>query len=68
MHGRGKIMMAMLAALALVALVRHPTADIKIMTHDAGDPAPHQMQAAIDMGLFAIKLLVTWTAGHLAPR
>lgn len=61
-------MMAIVAALALVAVVRHPTADIQILTHDAGDPAPHRIQAALDLGVVAIKLLVTWTADHLANR
>lgn len=61
-------MAAMLAACALAALVRHPTADIRILTHDAGDPAPHRMQAAIDVGLFAVNLLVTWTAGRFTGR
>jgi len=55
-------------ALALVALVRHPTADITIMAHQAGDPAPRHFRAALDMGVFAVRLLVTWTTGHLADR
>lgn len=48
--------------LALVAVARHPTANIEILTHQANDPAPHRMQAAIDLGVVAVKFLLTWTA------
>ncbi len=55
-----------LAGLALVALtVRHPTADIRIMTHEASDPSPHRMQAAFDLGLVGVSVLYTWTVNRL---
>jgi hypothetical protein len=54
------------ATLALVAAARHPTADIEILTHQAGDPAPHKVQAAVDLGIVAVKFLLTWTAGRVA--
>ena len=54
------------AALALVAVARHPTADIEILTHQSSDPAPHRIQAAVDLGVVAIKFLLTWTAGRVA--
>lgn len=48
-----------LAALAL--LFQHPRADIRILTHDAADTAPARIQTAIDLGVLAISVLVTWT-------
>ena len=54
------------AMLAIVAAARHPTADIEILTHQAGDPAPHKVQAAVDLGIVAVKFLLTWTAGRVA--
>jgi hypothetical protein len=60
---KGRIMLAGAAALALFALVSpHNRADIRILTHDKGDLSPHKLQAAIDLGLVAISVLVTWTA------
>jgi hypothetical protein len=52
------------ALLVLVAVVRHPTADIEILTHRDGDPTPHRIQAAVDLGVVAIKFLLTWTSGN----
>ena len=53
-------------ALALIAVAaRHPTADITVLTHDAGDLAPHRVQAAIDLGMVGVNVLVTWTAHQL---
>ncbi|URW76061.1 hypothetical protein M9980_02175 [Sphingomonas donggukensis] len=50
------------AALALIALTPHPTADIRIETHDIADVAPRRFQAAVDLGVMAVKVLVTWSA------
>jgi len=44
------------------AVQRHPTADIRVLTHDAADPMPHQVGAALDFGLLGISVLYTWTA------
>ena len=55
-----------LALLAAVAAARRPSADIEILTHRAGDPAPHKVQAAIDLGVVAIRFVLTWTAGRVA--
>ncbi|WP_019517372.1 hypothetical protein [Sphingomonas sp. Mn802worker] len=52
------------AVLALVAL-RHPSADLKIMTHEARDTAPHRIQAAIDLGLVGVSVLYTWSAPRI---
>ena len=56
-----------MAAVALLGLtaVRHPTADIRVFTHDAADPAPHRMQAAVDLGLVGVSVLYTWTVKRL---
>lgn len=51
-----------------VMLVRHPTADVRIITHDIADPAPRKIEAALDLGVFAVSLLVTWTARTMAIR
>lgn len=62
---RRRLAVGVVAALALVAAARHPTASITVLTHDAGDVAPHKMQAAVDLGLVGVNLLVTWTAHQL---
>jgi hypothetical protein len=61
MTDRRKLAMAALAGLAIVA-VRHPSPDIRLLTHDIGDPRPHRVQAAIDLGLVGVSILYTWTA------
>lgn len=61
MTDRGKLAIATLAALAIVA-ARHPSPNIRLITHDIGDPSPHRMQAAIDLGLVGVSILYTWTA------
>ncbi len=60
-----RIMIGIFAALALITVARHPTADIQILTHDAADPTPRRVQAAIDLGLVGVSVLVTWTGEHL---
>jgi hypothetical protein len=61
-----RITIGIVAALALISIVRHPSADIQILTHDATDHAPHQVKAALDLGLVAISVLVTWTGTHIS--
>ena len=61
MRRRRTITAAIVVLLALAAFVRHPTADIEIRTHRANDPAPHRVEAAVDLGVFALKFLLTWT-------
>lgn len=54
------------AGLALVAVAqRHPTADFRLLTHDAADPAPRRMQAAVDLGLVGVSVLYTWTVRRI---
>lgn len=61
-----RIMVGLIALVALIAAARHPTADIRILTHDVTDPAPHRVKAAIDLGLVGLTVLVTWTGRHLS--
>ena len=61
-----RIMLGIVAALALVVAVRHPSADIRILTHDAADPMPHRIKAALDLGVVGISVLVTWTGKHIS--
>ena len=53
------------AALLLLAM-RHPSADFELITHDPGDPAPHRVQAAVDLGLIGVSVLYTWTVKRLS--
>ncbi len=64
MRNRRPVLAVAAVLLAFVAL-RHPTADIRLITHDRADPAPHRMQAAIDLGLIGISVLYTWTVDRL---
>ncbi|MDR6113617.1 MULTISPECIES: hypothetical protein [unclassified Sphingomonas] len=60
-----RIVMGM-AVLALVALAyRHPTADIRLITHDLTDRSPRRVQAAVDLGLLSVSFLYTWTVDRL---
>jgi len=61
MTERRKLAIVVLAMLGIVA-VRHPTPNISLLTHDIGDPRPHRVQAAIDLGLVGVSVLYTWTA------
>ncbi|WP_322965895.1 hypothetical protein [Sphingomonas fuzhouensis] len=52
--------------LALVVLAwRHPTADVRLITHDLTDRSPRRVQAAVDLGLFGVSFLYTWTVNRL---
>jgi len=64
-HNR-RFALGLAAAALLILAARHPSASINILTHDQSDRAPHRMQAALDTGLFAISLLITWTANSIA--
>jgi hypothetical protein len=68
MRRRRSIVVALAGLFALVAVARHPTADIAILTHDATDPAPHRVQAAVDLGVVAVKFLLTWTTRGIAGQ
>lgn len=53
------------AALLLLLAARHPSADIRILTHDSADLSPHRIQAMVDIGVIAVNVLVTWSAEKL---
>lgn len=64
---RNRRIVVAIGALALVTMaVRHPTATFQFIGHDASDPAPHRFQAAVDTGLMAVSIIVTWTGKHLS--
>jgi hypothetical protein len=58
-HRRTGLIIA--AAALLIMAARHPSADLRILTHDRGDNAPHSFRAALDLGLMAVSVLITWT-------
>ncbi|MGE7207542.1 hypothetical protein ACQKJZ_17960 [Sphingomonas sp. NPDC019816] len=58
--------MVVAGVLALVALgQRHPIADIRLVTHDLTDRSPRRVQAAVDLGVFGVSFLYTWTVRRL---
>jgi len=63
---RRRIILVFGLLMLAVMLVRHPTANIRIVTHDIGDPTPRKIEAAVDTGVFALSVLVTWTARSMA--
>ncbi len=66
MRTERKRAVALLAGTALIALVaKHPTADIRLLTHDRTDPSPHVMRAALDLGVVGVSVLYTWTVDRL---
>lgn len=62
----GRRFMASVAVLAVLTLaIRHPTADVRLLTHEATDPSPHRLQAAFDFGLVGVSIVYTWTVRQL---
>jgi hypothetical protein len=61
-----RMVVAIVAGVALLSVaVRHPTADIRLITHEPSDPSPRRMEAAIDFGLAGVSVLYTWTVRRL---
>lgn len=60
-----RVLLGVTAVALLCLAARHPTADIRVMTHDSTDPSPHRMQAAVDLGLVGVSVLYTWTVKRL---
>ncbi|MDO7842537.1 hypothetical protein [Sphingomonas immobilis] len=54
------------AALLLIAGVRHPSMDLRVITHDAADLSPHKVQAAVELGIASVSVLITWTSKKFA--
>lgn len=62
MQRRRTILIAAVAALGLIAFASPGhRADIRILTHRAGDLDPQRAQAVVDLGLASISVLVTWS-------
>ncbi len=62
--------LSFLAAIALIAILvvatPRPHADIRLLTHEAGDMTPKKVQAALDLGVIVVDFLYTWTSRTLA--
>ena len=65
MAKRRTAIVAFALLLLAVTTLRHPSADVRVIMHQAGDPAPRQVTAAIDVGVMAFSLLITWTAKRI---
>jgi hypothetical protein len=52
---------ALLLAFGASGRLPHPSANIEILTHDSADTAPARIRAALDLGVLAVSVLVTWT-------
>lgn len=50
-----------LGALALLAAAERPVADIRLELHDIADVSPRRVAAALDLGVVAARVLVTWS-------
>jgi hypothetical protein len=66
MRERGRLLVVGALTAGALLVAQHPTADIRVLTHDAGDPAPRRVQAAVDLGLMGVSVLVTWSVKRLA--
>lgn len=51
-------------ALVVALAWQTPTASLEIQTHDVTDVAPKKVEAALDLGIAAVSLLITWTASR----
>lgn len=51
--------------LLALAVQQHPSAEIRILTHDVADLSPRRMEAAVDLGVTGVSVLVTWTAQRI---
>ncbi len=60
MHKRRAVLIVA-GLLAVAAFAQPPSADIRILTHDTADVSPRSVQAALDLGIVALDVLVTWT-------
>ena len=64
---KARLLTAAAIGLAVVAVTKHetPTADIRLLTHEAGDTAPHRFKAALDLGVIGVSVLYTWTVDRI---
>ncbi len=62
---RRRITIVAILVAAIAMAQRHPTADIRLITHDLTDRSPRRVQAAFDLGAFGVSFLYTWTVRRL---
>ena len=60
MRDRSKVLAGAAIAVAILATT-HPDANFRLLTHDIGDPTPHRIQAAMDLGVVGVSFVYTWT-------
>ena len=60
-----RIALAIIVLALVVAATRHPTANIQITTRTVADPAVQRVEAALDVGVFAVSVIVNWTGKRL---
>lgn len=57
---------ALVAGVGLMALaVNHPSADIRLVTHERTDPAPRVIKVVANLGVIGVSVLYTWTVDRL---
>ena len=62
MAKRNRIVLALgVAALLLLSLAPDLRADIRVAMQRQGDVAPQRVEAAVDLGVVAVSVLVTWS-------
>ena len=62
---RKRTLVVMAGALVLVAVARPMSAEVRVLTHDATDITPHRVQTALNLGVVALDVLVTWSDSKL---
>jgi hypothetical protein len=65
MRNRRIVLGLAVLGMLVAGAARHPVADIRLITHDVGDPSPRRMQAAVDLGMVGVSVLYTWTVKRL---
>ncbi|WP_313537169.1 hypothetical protein [Sphingomonas sp.] len=61
---RHKRLLLVAGAVGLVVAIARPApphADFALLMHRVGDTAPQQVHAAVDLGVLAVSVLVTWS-------
>lgn len=65
MTDRRRLAIAAVAVALGFAAVQHPSANLRIITHDISDAAPRRLQIGADLGIVAVSFLYTWTANRI---
>lgn len=61
-----RIAVALILAAIMIVSLRHPTANIQITAGKSSDAAGRQVQAAVDLGIFAVSVVVNSAGKRLA--